>query len=58
MSESIKITEPTFILSISVLYPDIEPDIYEATRYAWRLNTNRVKRYRLNRPGFTGNGLV
>ena len=47
MGESIKITEPTLILSISVLYPDIEPDIYEATRYAWRLNTNSVKLYRL-----------
>lgn len=47
MTESIKITEPTLILSISVLYPDIEPDIYEATRYAWRLNANRAKRYKL-----------
>ena len=47
MSEFIEITEPTLILSISVLYPDIEPDIYEATRYAWRLNANRAKRYKL-----------
>ena len=47
MSESIKITEPTLILSISVLYPDIEPDIYEATRYGWRLNASRAKRYKL-----------
>ena len=34
MSEFIEITEPTLILSISVLCPDMEPDIYEATRYA------------------------
>ena len=47
MSESIKITEPTLILSISVLYPEIEPDIYEVTRYAWRLNANRAERYKL-----------
>ena len=47
MSESIKITESTLILSISVLHPDIEPDVYEATRYAWRLNANRAKRYKL-----------
>ena len=47
MSEFIEITEPTLILSISVLYPDIEPDIYEAPRYAWRLNASRAKRYKL-----------
>jgi len=47
MSEFIKITEPTLILSISGLYPDLEPDIYQATRYAWRLNANRAKRYKL-----------
>ena len=35
MSEFIETTEPTLILSISVLCPDMEPDIYEATRYAW-----------------------
>ncbi len=47
MSEFIKIIEPTLILSISVLYPGKEHDIYEATRYAWRLNANRAKRYKL-----------
>ena len=41
MSEFIEITEPTLILSISVLYPDIEPEIYEATRYAWIVNGSR-----------------
>ena len=34
MSEFIEITEPTLILSISGLYSDVEPDIYEATPYA------------------------
>ena len=47
MSEFIEITEPTLILSISVLYPDIEPDIYEATRYAWIVNGRRAEQYKL-----------
>ena len=47
MSEFLEITEPTLILSISVLYPDIEPDIYEVTRYAWTVNGSRVKQYNL-----------
>ena len=45
MAEVIEITEPTLILSISVLYP--EPDIYEATRYAWRVNSRRAEQYKL-----------
>ena len=47
MSEFIEITEPTLILSISVLCPDIEPDIYEATRYAWIVNGRRAEQYKL-----------
>ena len=46
MSESIEVTEPTLILSISVLCPDIEPDIYEATRYAWIVNGRREEQHK------------
>ena len=47
MSEFIEITEPTLILSISVLCPDMEPDIYEVTRYAWIVNGRRAEQYKL-----------
>ena len=47
MSEFIEITEPTLILSIGVLHPAKEPDIYEATRYAWVVNGSRVEQYKL-----------
>ena len=47
MSEFIEITEPTLILSISVLYPNMEPNIYEATRYAWIVNGRRAEQHKL-----------
>ena len=43
----IKISEPTLIVSVAAFFPRIEPDVYEAARYAWKVNINRAKKYNL-----------
>lgn len=43
----IEISERTLIVSVARSFPRIEPDIYKATRCAWKVNASRIKKYSL-----------
>ena len=46
-AEPFKVGEPLILISIAKSYEDEERDIYDAVRYAWRVNATNAKKFKL-----------